>query len=155
MAKETTTIKIKYKNIGSFDFQNLIEKLRRTPADASREGNAAANNLRHITNGLKKIMDEMRKDYQSKLIDVFSVKDDKGKPVIEDHGFKIQEGKMDEFKKLELEFGETEKEIEWKALTSSDLKHIQISPMELDLLGDAYSEVMVGPGLPDNVTSLR
>lgn len=138
-------IKMKYKDIKSFEFSQLAAKLANTATI-----NARANHIRHIIKELNKAGEQISAEYKSDLIDVYAKKGEDGKvarPEGDPNGFTPDETKMDEFIKAQEEFGEREAEINWRPLTPETLSDIKLTAKELDLLGDLFTDDN-GPGIP-------
>ncbi len=65
------------------------------------------------------------------------------------------EEKQEEFLKAQELFGTKETFIECIPLTINEIKDVKLSAQELDAFGGFFVEALPGPGLPDNVASLR
>lgn len=144
MAK-TEPLKIKYKDIKSFEFSQLAAKLANSPTI-----NVRANHIRHIIKELNAAGDQISKEYKTDLIDVYAKKDEEGKivrPEGDPNGFTPDETKMEEFLKAQETFGDREAEINWRPLTPDTLSDIKLTAKELDLLGDLFTDDN-GPGVP-------
>lgn len=138
-------IKMRYKDIKSFEFAQVMSKLSNTSTI-----NVRANHIRHIVKELNKAGEQISEEYKSSIIEPYAKKDKSGalvKPKGEPGGFIPDEARQDEFLKAQEEFGERFAEINWRPMTPDTLSDIKLTAKELDLLGDLFTEEN-GPGLP-------
>lgn len=138
-------LKMKYKDIKSFEFSQLAAKLANSPTI-----NVRANHIRHIIKELNAAGDRISEEYKTDLIDVYAKKDEEGKivrPEGDPNGFVPDDTKMEEFMKAQDAFGDREAEINWRPLTPDTLSDIKLTAKELDLLGELFTDDN-GPGVP-------
>ena len=145
---ESPVIKLKSKNIGGFEFEQIIMKLRNVQTN-----NKAAS---HINQVIKKINDarlKLHEEYMEQVVGKFAKRTETGEidrtggqPGDAGH-FNIPDEVMEDFKKAVDEFGEKDVEINWRPLTPSCFDDLKVSAKEIDLLGPLYTE-QEGPGVP-------
>lgn len=131
------TVKIKYSEISSFEFNTAMQKIAATPVD-----NKTACSIRRVVKAVSKGLEDIRLEYKTKFIDVWGKKDAEGKiiPPADGNpsGFEVPDEKADEFMKAQEDFGKSELELSIDPLTPNDLKDIRLSAKELDCLRDLF-----------------
>lgn len=138
-------ISIKYVDIKNFDFSNLIAKLSNTATTNNR-----ANHIRHVLKEYNKCIDQISEEFKTEVADKFAVKDEAGKivaPENDPNGFSVIEGQEEAFQEACKEFGLKVCVINYRPLTPDTLADVKLTPKELNLLGDLYTEEN-GPGVP-------
>ena len=141
-------IKMKYKDLGSFEFTQVIQKLANTPMSAQK-----ANHIRHVVKEVRKAKEQIIAEYKKDVMEVFGERDEKGAlklPEGEPVGFVPKEAEISAVDKANEAFGEREAIIKWRPLTPSTISDVKLTAMELDLLKDLFSEEE-GPGVPTNL----
>lgn len=144
---ENMEIKMKYKDIGAFEFSSLIQKLAQTPTE-TKKAERICGIVRQIQNARNRIADGYKKD----VMEVFGQKNEDGslkRPENEPSGFVPDESRMEDLNKATEQFGEKEMAFECLPLTSSTLSDIKMSAKEIELLKDIYSKDS-GPGVPEH-----
>lgn len=149
-------IKIKYKDVMSFEFNQAMQKIVNTPTEPAK-----AEQIRKIFKELKNVRDKIGKEYESDIMEKYAQKDEAGKiirPKSEPTGFLPVEGKDAEIKAANDTFGDREAAFTVSPLNLAILKDIKLSGKELDALQDFYAGDATGPGVPEqfgNVIPLR
>lgn len=141
-------IKMKYQDIGNFEFQSLMEKLVSTPTS-----NKNACMIRHVYNEAKRARTQISEEYKRDIMEAFAERDENGeikRPEGDPGGFMPDPKRLEEFKKSQDDFGLREFVFEWGPLRPSHISDMKVSAKELNILGDLFNEDE-GPGLPANV----
>lgn len=148
MKQEIKTIKMKFKDVGSFEFASTIQKIA---AKETSNKNACAINriVRELDNGRKKIQET----YQTEIAEKFGKRNEAGeliRPEQEPKGYDPIEGQEKELEAALEKFGESTFEMSCKPLTPSILSEMKLSANDIRLLGDLFSEdePSAGPGVP-------
>lgn len=145
------TIKMTYKQIGGFEFNQAIAKIENTPTTTQK-----ASHIRQLVKRVKLAKEKLHEEYKSDVVEAFSVKGPDGKPIYSEQamgGFEMDDARGEEFQKALESFEKKEAEIDWRPLTLETLSDIKLTAKELDMLGDLVSED-AGPGVP-NLQSIR
>lgn len=152
MKKDIKPIKLTAKVVMSFEFAQLMMKLHNSPTS-----NIKAGHINHIYSEIEKYAKPLRETFKKDIIDVYAEKDEKGNLVPFEgaggEGFKIIEGKIEEFHKASEAYENTPVEIKWRPLTPDTLADIRLTGKEIQLLGPLYVEEN-GPGLPPHLQSV-
>lgn len=148
------TIKIKYKDLGSFEIQTAIQKIANTAMPAPK---AAV--ISHLIKSAQAVRTQMSEEYKTEVMEKFAQKNEDGslkRPEGDPQSIIPIEGKEEEMQKANIEFGEKfgelkymlkDKEIIARPLTPSLLADVKLSPKDLEALKDLYSDEE-GPGVP-------
>ena len=157
---ETPAIKLKYETIGSEAFAMLMQKISNTQTN-----NKAASHINHIIKEVERVREHIKDEYLKEIREGFAKRDADGKiDLIDKDGnnhkdqpnwFDVEDAKMAELNKATEEFHQREAVINWRPLTPSTLEDVNLSAREINLLGDLYSEIEVGPGVPTNIAQFR
>lgn len=138
-------LKIKYQKVGSFEFQQLIEKLKNAQVD-----NFSACQIHHIIKEVKKGRDKLTAEFKADILDKYATKDESGKILTpsQERPYDIPDDQIEAYTKATEEFGEREMEINWSPLNHQHLQGVKISAAEIEALGELFSEEQAGPGIP-------
>lgn len=141
----STSTKIKYKEISSFEFQSVVQKIANTPT-----GGKSACHIRHITKEISEARDRISDEFRRDIMEVFGEKDENGalkRPDHQPNGFTPVADRIEEFKKAQDAFAEREVELKWRKLTPSCLADVKLSGAEMNTIWPIFSEDE-GPGVP-------
>lgn len=135
-------VKMTYEQVSGFEFAQVVQKIAAQPTD-----NKAANHVRHIVRELNQIRKDISEGYKKDIVEVYAKRNEKGElPPVEE--FLPEESRMEEFLKVQADFGKRECVVKWRALTPETLKDMKLSAKELDLLGNLFTEEN-GPRVPE------
>lgn len=151
--------KMTYSELSGFEFNQVLMKLSNTPTTTAR-----ASAIRQVVKSVQKLKDKISAEYMEEVVKPnFQVGDD-GKPKVDDQGQYIPlEGREEEVKKANEDFGKREVVIELQFRPSMLVDVKGITATEMERLKNLYNEED-GPGLPQmpfpggpgqNVTQLR
>lgn len=139
-------VKIKRKDISSFDLNNVITKLRNL-----QTSNKIASHFNHVYKEVVAAQKSVADDYLKEIMGKYGKKDEAGKLIVDKDNPKgiIAEETDDlpEFKKDIETFGETYITLDWGPIRPSHLLDAKMSAKELDSLKDLYVDED-GPGVP-------
>ncbi len=139
---------LKYKEVGSFEFASLIQKIANQPTN-----NQAASHINKIVKQITAARELIHEQYMKEIREKFAMRkedgtvDTTGAGPGEDMYFNVTPDKMEEFKKAQDEFGMRLFSLNWRPLTPSTLKDVQLSAKDIDTLGELYTDEE-GPGVP-------
>ena len=135
MSKNLVTVKLKFKQLGDYDFSQAKEKLYRSPG---AQNNEIACDIKNVVKQLNKAQDEIIEKYQTDIADKFAQRDEAGAIVRPDKQnprvFEPDPEKEQERLAAEKAFGDNEFEINIRPLPLSHLGHIKFAPIELEKL---------------------
>lgn len=138
-------IKMKYKDLGNFEFSQTVAKIANTPTTAQK-----AKMIRDLVKLISDAKEAITKAFTTEIVEVFAKRDDKGqivRPEGEPNGFDVDETKFEEFNKTQADFGEREHVFAWRPFTPSLISDVKMSAREIELLKDLFSDEE-GPGIP-------
>lgn len=125
-------IKLKYSQFMAFPFSQSVQKLTSQNFPAK-----TAYQMKLLVEKMQKKREQISGEYLQ-IVNRFASKDDKGEivhPNPEDkNGFDIKPELMDEYKKAELAFGDTEFTLNVSQLSLDDLAKLEFTPAEMDQL---------------------
>lgn len=130
-------IQLKYNEISSFQFAQAMQKIASTPTHGAK-----ASQIHKITKALSKVRDEIAKQYQAEIVDVYGKKDEAGKivrPDGEPNGFEPIEEKQTEFLAAQEEFGKKTVDLPVQAFSLDTFADIKISAQDLEALKGLYA----------------
>lgn len=146
MKLEIKPIKVKFKEISSFEFASTLQKIA---AKETSNKNACAIHrmIKEVDSGRKKIQEV----YQTEIAEKFGKRGEDGKlirPEQEPKGYDPIEGREKEIEEALEKFGEITFEVNCKPLTPSILSEVKLSANDIRVLGDLFAEdEPTGPGL--------
>ena len=138
-------IKMKYKDVGTFEFGSLMEKLSSTPTS-----NKNACMISHIYKENKRAREQISEEYKKEVMEKYATRDENGaikRPSENPDGFIPDETKLEEFKKAQEDFGEKEFVFEWGPLRPAHLTDVKVSAKEIGLMGELFN-TEDAPGMP-------
>lgn len=146
-------IKIQYKKFMTFPFSNALQALT-----ASKYDPKVSYQLGKVTDACMTIRRKLQEEYKN-IINTYATKDAEGKIVNTDpadpRSFEIEASKMDEYKKVEAEWGEQFVEIPRDAIPYSRLGAVQFTPNEAFMLSEIVNfEDQPVEAVGENVTSI-
>jgi hypothetical protein len=121
---------IKYSEIGTFAFQQAMQKIVNTPVSVAR-----GVHISQINKTLKKARGKIAEEYMKEVRDPFATKDAEGKLIETEHGFEVQEGKEAEHKAALEAFENRVIEVPVSPLTIGMLEGVKLSAEEIEALG--------------------
>lgn len=112
-------IKMTYSKLGSERFARSFNKI----TNAQQLPVKLAYAVKKLTDKLEEKRKQIRDEYQAKCVEIYAARDEKGKVVMEPNGagFKVAEGKEDEFAAAEKVFDATEVQIDRPQLPIDEL----------------------------------
>jgi hypothetical protein len=145
-------LKVKYSVVGSFEFQNLMERLKREKVD-----NYSACQIHHILKEVQKGRDQITAEFKSEILEKFAKKDEAGKIISEspEQPYDVADENVEAYKEATEAFGKKDIEVNWTPLNHQHLTKIQLSADDINLLGELFSEEMQGPGIPQMAVDHR
>lgn len=149
-------ITLKYPEIMGQAFSQAMQKITSTPTHGDK---AAA--IYKLTKNIQNARDSIVKEYQKTIVETFGKRDDKGSLVRPDNqpmGFEPMEDKLTELQAAQDAFDSKSVELDVPPLSLAVLADVRLSAQDLEALKGAYSGVYIsqgGPGVPENVASLR
>lgn len=141
-------MKMKYKDIGSFEFQNLLQTIR-----AAKTSNVNACMINGIWKQVKAAREQIMNEYTEEVMNVYAVRNEDGSiqiPEGQQQGFSPIPGKEEEFTKAQDAFGEKEYNFTYGPFKPSHLADVKLSAKDLETLGVLFDE-KAGPALPVGV----
>lgn len=123
------------------NFAMAMQKLVSTPCSHD-----LAKSIMKLNEGLTKAKRHVETEYKTKILDVFTKRDDKGNIVMkkDSHNeFEVLDGKDDDLKAAQDIFWDTKAEIGRKPLFMGNLAEIKMSAQELDALQPICIEMAV------------
>jgi hypothetical protein len=120
-------LKMKYKELMSFPFQMVMQKLSAAPTDGK-----TAYRINLVARAIKDIRVKISAEYKAELMEPFAKRDTEGK--FNEKDFTVDDAKKDAFEKAQDAFEEREAELDCKTLTPHDIRDIKITPDELGAL---------------------
>ena len=134
--EEQKSLKVKYEQMGRFEFQSLMQKLASTPTSTK-----VACHIHQIVKRVSKAREQIKQEYIKEIQDVFAERDEKGEIVsTPEMPFTVPDDKIADYKKAYAAFGDRDALIQWSPLTSQHLSDMKVSASELDLLGELFCE---------------
>lgn len=150
-------IKLKYSEISSFAFAQAVQKISSTPTHGQK-----ASLIHKVTKQLGFIRENISKEYQADIVQVYGKKDAEGKiirPAGEPNGFEPVEETQEAFEKAQEAFGDRTAELNVNPMTLELLSDMKVSAQDLEALRGLYAgnsdDAQNGPGVPTNVASIR
>lgn len=131
-------IKMTYQQVSGFEFTRAMQKLAQTPMSTK-----VAYNIKKLADAMNKQREVISQEYQRDIVDKYAKKDEKGelvRPEGQPQGFDIDAEKVEEFQKVQEDFGKREFTIERFKLTLADLEQVKLSASELTALEPIYQE---------------
>lgn len=129
-------VTMKYSEISSFQFAQAMQKISSTPTHGAK-----ASAIHKIARALTRAREDISKEYQKQIVEVYGKRDADGKivrPEGEPNGFEPMEEKQEEFLKTQEEFGANTADLKCDPLTLQMLEDIKISAQDLEALKGLY-----------------
>lgn len=124
---------------------NALDKIGNTPL----ANNKTACMIRGVIKEVRKHQEAIRDAYKKEILEAFAKKNDKGElfhPDNNPEAYDVDETRIEEFKKVQEEFGKRNVTLTYGPLRPAHLEGIMLSANEIDALGDLFVEDD-GPGL--------
>jgi hypothetical protein len=141
-------MKMKYKDLGSFEFQNLMQTIR-----AAKTSNVNACRISAIWKQVTAARTQIMEEYTKEIMEVYAKRDENGAIIIpegQQAGFTPIEDKIEEFTKAQDAFGEKEYTFTCMPFNPSHLSDVKMSAKDIETLGVLFQE-NAGPGIPASV----
>ncbi len=136
-------IKMLAKDIMSFEFTNLMQKLINTPTENSR-----ASHIHKVYREIERNAKKIRESFKPEILDIYAQKDDKGEVIYGEQGtYEPIKEKLEEYHKAMEAFEAKEVSVEWRPLTPDSLADVKLTAKEIEILGPLFVE-QNGPGVP-------
>lgn len=152
------SVTLKYSEIHNFTFAQAVQKIAASPTSGR-----IACRIRRTVQELTKAREMIKAEYEKDIIGPFTHRDAEGKEVVDENnteGFNPDPARMEELNKAQAAFGERQAALECFPFTLETIQDIKISAQEIEAMKGLFDDseptpIAMGPGIPQNVKSLR
>jgi hypothetical protein len=139
------TIKMKYEDIGNFEFAQSIQKI-----GSANTSSYNASRICKLMKQLQKARNEIHESFTKDMLERYAQRNEDGtikRPEGDPNGFTPLDDKVEEYTKEQEAFGKRLYEFTCAPLNPSILQDVKLSARDIETLKDLFIEES-GPGLP-------